>query len=83
MIKDYLKSRVKVAILLLSAVLIFASSYLLFDLPVVTVLYPTVLCLSLFIVIGVIDLLITISKHKQLEIREMPAPSGLLESACP
>ena len=79
MIKDYLKSRVKVAILLLSAVLIFASSYLLFDLPVVTVLYPTVLCLSLFVVIGVIDLLITISKHKQLEIREMPAPSGLLE----
>ena len=79
MIKDYLKSRLKVIILLLTAVLIFASSYLLFEMPAVTVLYPVILCIAFFLVIGVIDFLITLGKHKQLQMREMPAPSGILE----
>ena len=79
MIKDYLKSRLKVIILLMTAVLIFASSYLLFDMPVVTVLYPVVLCIAFLLLIGIIDFLITLGKHKQLQMREMPAPSGILE----
>lgn len=79
MIKDYLKSRLKVIILLMTAVLIFASSYLLFDLPVVTVLYPVILCIAFLLLIGIIDFFITLGKHKQLQMREMPAPSGILE----
>ncbi|MBR3461182.1 MAG: sensor histidine kinase [Clostridiales bacterium] len=79
MIKDYLKSRLKVIILLMTAVLIFASSYLLFDMPVVTVLYPVILCFAFLLLIGIIDFLITLGKHKQLQMREMPAPSGILE----
>ena len=79
MIKDYLKSRLKVIILLMTAVLIFASSYLLFDMPVVTVLYPVILCIAFLLLIGIIDFLITLGKHKQLQMREMPAPSGILE----
>ncbi len=79
MIKDYLKSRLKVIILLMTAVLIFASSYLLFDMPVVTVLYPVILCIAFLLLIGIIDFLITLGKHRQLQMREMPAPSGILE----
>ena len=79
MIKDYLKSRLKVIILLMTAVLIFASSYLLFDMPAVTVLYPVILCIAFLLLIGIIDFLITLGKHKQLQMREMPAPSGILE----
>ena len=79
MIKDYLKSRLKVIILLMTAVLIFASSYLLFDMPVVTVLYPVILFIAFLLLIGIIDFLITLGKHKQLQMREMPAPSGILE----
>ena len=79
MIKDYLKSRLKVIILLMTAVMIFASSYLLFDMPVVTVLYPVILCFAFLLLIGIIDFLITLGKHKQLQMREMPAPSGILE----
>ena len=79
MIKDYLKSRLKVIILLMTAVLIFASSYLLFDMPAVTVLYPVILCFAFLLLIGIIDFLTTLGKHKQLQMREMPAPSGILE----
>ena len=79
MIKEYLKSRLKVIILLMVVVSVFVSSYLLFDMPAVTVLYPVCLCFGIFLVIGTIDFLITLGKHKQLEIREFPAPSGILE----
>ena len=79
MIKEYLKSRLKVIILLMVVVSVFVSSYLLFDMPAVTVLYPVCLCFGIFLVIGTIDFLITLGKHKQLEIRELPAPSGILE----
>ena len=79
MIKEYLKSRWKVIILLMVVVSVFVSSYLLFDMPAVTVLYPVCLCFGIFLVIGTIDFLITLGKHKQLEIRELPAPSGILE----
>ena len=79
MIKEYLKSRLKVIILLLVVVSVFASSYLLFDMPAVTVLYPVCLCFGIFLVIGTIDFLITLGKHKQLEIRELPVPYGILE----
>ena len=79
MFKDYLKSRLGTIILLIVVEGIFASTYFLFDLPLVTVLYPLVLSLAVLLVIGVIDFLIALSKHRKLKRGDFPQPSGLLE----
>ena len=79
MFKDYLKSRLSTGILLFVVEGIFASTYFLFNLPAVTVLYPLILSLAVLIIIGVIDFLITVNKHKKLQQSDFPQPSGLLE----
>ena len=79
MFKDYIKSRLGTIILLIVAEGIFASTYFLFDLPPVTVLYPLILSLAVLLIIGVIDFLLTLNKHKQLQQNDLPQPSGLLE----
>ena len=79
MFKDYLKSRIGTVILLIVVEGIFASTYFLFELPLVTVLYPLILSLAVLIVIGVIDFLITLNKHKKIQQNDFPQPSGLLE----
>ena len=66
MLKDYLKSRLGVIILLIVVEGIFASSYFLFDMPAVTVLYPLVLGFAAIVIAGIIDFLITRNKHKKL-----------------
>ena len=79
MFKDYLKSRLGTVILLIVVEGIFASTYFLFELPLVTVLYPLILSLVVIIVVGVIDYLVTLNKHEKLQQSDLPAPSGLLE----
>jgi len=79
MFKDYLKSRIGTIILLIVVEGIFASTYFLFELPLVTVLYPLILSLAVLVVIGVIDFLITLNKHKKIQQSDFPQPSGLLE----
>ena len=79
MFKDYLKSRINVIILMIIVEGVFASSYFLFDMPAVTVLYPLILSTSALIVAGVIDFVFTFSKHRKLTQNEIPAssdPSG-------
>ena len=79
MLKDYLKSRLGVIILLIVVEGIFASSYFLFDMPAVTVLYPLVLGFAAIVIAGIIDFLITLNKHKKLAQRDFPEPSGVIE----
>ncbi len=79
MLKDYLRSRLKVIILLAVVEGIFASSYLLFDMPAVTVLYPLFLSIAVVLVAGVIDLILFANKHKKLLQMDIPSSSDLLE----
>lgn len=73
MFKDYLKSRINVIVLMVVVEGVFASSYFLFDMPAVTVLYPLILSTSVLIVAGVIDFIFAFNKHKKLTQNEIPA----------
>lgn len=79
MIKDYLKSRINVIILMIVVEGVFASSYFLFDMPAVTVLYPLILSTSALIVAGVIDFVFTFNKHRKLTQNEISASSDPIE----
>ena len=79
MFKDYLKSRINVIILMIVVEGVFTSSYFLFDMPAVTVLYPLILSTSALIVAGVIDFVFTFSKHRKLTQNEIPASSDPIE----
>ncbi len=79
MLKDYLRSRIKVLILVLTAEGIFVSSNLLFDMPAVTVLYPLVLSTAAVFAAGVIDFLIVLNKHKKLTRGEFYDAGDVLE----
>ena len=79
MFGEYLKSRVKILMLLLGVAAVFASVYFLFDLPVVTVLYPLILSSVLILTVGIIDFLLVLNKHRKIQRNDLPEPSGLLE----
>ena len=79
MFKDYLKSRMGVIILMIIVEGVFASSYFLFDMPAVTVLYPLILSASALIVAGVIDFVFTFNKHRKLTQNEISASSDPIE----
>ena len=76
---DYLKSRLKVLALLVVVEGIFVSSYFLFDLPAVTVLYPLVLSSVAILLAGVVDFLIVYNKHSRLQRNDLSQASGPLE----
>ena len=79
MFKDYLKSRINVIVLMIIVEGVFASSYFLFDMPAVTVLYPLILSTSALIVAGVIDFVFTFNKHRKLTQNEISASSDPIE----
>ena len=79
MFKDYLKSRINIIILMIVVEGVFASSYFLFDMPAVTVLYPLILSTSALIVAGVIDFVFTFNKHRKLTQNEISASSDPIE----
>ena len=79
MFKDYLKSRINVIVLMVVVEGVFASSYFLFDMPAVTVLYPLILSTSVLIVAGVIDFVFAFNKHKKLTQNEIPAALDPIE----
>ena len=79
MFKDYLKSRINVIVLMVVVEGVFASSYFLFDMPAVTVLYPLILSTSVLIVAGVIDFIFAYNKHKKLTQNEIPAAFDPIE----
>ena len=66
MLSEYLKSRYKIIFLMVGFICIFASSYLLFDMPLITVLYPFILCIVVLVIVGIIDFILMMKKHQRL-----------------
>ena len=79
MFKEYLKSRLKIFLLLMVVEGVFISTFFLFDMPSVTMLYPLFLSLVLILAVGIIDFLIVLNKHRKIQRNDYPAPSGPLE----
>lgn len=76
---SYLKSRAKVIAVCTVFIAVFASSYLLFDMPAISVLYPLILCVCIGLVVMVFDLVFFIRRHRKLNANEIPAPKDLIE----
>ena len=67
---DYLKSRMKIIILVAGLLLVFSSAYFLFDMPLITVLYPLILSAFILIVVGTVDYILVRKIHMQLSFQE-------------
>lgn len=67
---DYLKSRMKIIILVAGLLLVFSSAYFLFDMPLITVLYPLILSAFILIVVGTVDYILVRKRHMQLSFQE-------------
>ena len=75
----YVKARIKILILFVFMAGIFASSYLLFDMPLISVLYPLSMALAVGIIIMIIDFMFFRSRHEKLVSEEIPAPKDQIE----
>ena len=67
---DYLKSRMKIIILVAGLLLVFSSAYFLFDMPLITVLYPLILSAFILMVVGTVDYILVRKRHMQLSFQE-------------
>ena len=75
----YVKARIKILITYVFMAGIFASSYLLFDMPAISVLYPLSMALAVGIIIMIIDFIMFRSRHEKLVSEELPAPKDQIE----
>ena len=75
----YLKYRRSIIISVIVIAGFFASSYLLFDMPVIAVLYPLSLVFSAGAIAMVIDYILFRNRHKKMISEEIPAPGNLIE----
>lgn len=76
---SYLKYRAKIVAACLVVGGVFASSYLLFEMPVIAVLYPLVLSLIAGIIAMVIDFILFVRRHENVLSEELPEPANKLE----
>lgn len=85
---EYLKSKIKLLIMLFIFVLISAVVFYLYNQPIETVGYASLLCLAFLVLFGVCDFLIFFKKHKRLsELRfnisisadQIPEANNLIE----
>ena len=76
---SYLKYRAKLVAACLVVGGIFASSYLLFEMPVIAVLYPLILTLIAGIIAMVIDFILFVRRHENILSEELPEPANKLE----
>lgn len=77
--KSYLKYRVKLIVTCAAVMGIFASSYLLFDMPPIAVLYPLILTLVIGIIALALDFVFFIKRHERILSEELPAPKNQFE----
>lgn len=80
MLLEYLKYRSKTIILIIMIIAVFASSYILFGMPAVTVLYPMLLCCALAVIAAGIDFYRFRQKHRLLAMEIIPDAKGLIET---
>ena len=76
---SYLKYRAKTIISCILIAGIFASSYLLFDMPKIAVLYPLVLTLGIGLIAASVDLVFFVKRHNRILSEELPSPKNKLE----
>lgn len=76
---SYLKYRAKLIAACLVVGGVFASSYLLFEMPVIAVLYPLILTLIAGIIAMVIDFILFVRRHENILSEELPEPANKLE----
>ena len=76
---SYLKYRIKVIITCLVIAGIFSSSYLLFNMPKIAVLYPLILTAGVCLIALVFDYVFFVRRHESILSDELPAPKNRLE----
>lgn len=75
----YLKYRIKLFVTCVAVMGIFASSYLLFDMPPIAVLYPLILTVVIGLVATGFDFAFFVKRHERILSEELPAPKNQLE----
>lgn len=76
---SYLKYRAVMIVTCVLIVGIFASSYLLFDMPKIAVLYPLVLTLCIGLAAAAADFVFFVRRHNRILSEELPVPKDRLE----
>ena len=76
---SYLKHRAGVISVCAAFMLLYASSYLLFDMPAIAVLYPLVMCAVLGVIVVIFDFVFYYRKHKRLFAEDIPSPRNQIE----
>ena len=76
---SYLKYRAKLIVTCAVVIGIFASSYLLFDMPQIAVLYPLVLSLGIGLIAASVDFVFFVRRHNRILSEELPSPKNRLE----
>lgn len=79
MLRRYIKYREKMIAIYVLLIVLFGSSYLLFNMPLITVLYPMALSFLILIIAGTIDYHKMMTKHKDLQEEIYEDPSDLIE----
>ena len=76
---SYLKNRAKIIITCIVVEGIFSSSYLLFDMPPISVLYPLILTVAVGLIAMGFDFVFFIKRHNRILSEELPEPKNQLE----
>lgn len=79
LLTGYLKYRLTAIAACLAVILTFSSSYLLFDMPKISVLYPLILTVCAGLIAMAIDFVLFVKKHNQLIHGELPEPKDQIE----
>ena len=75
----YLRSRLGTIILCVCLFGVFAAADLLFEVETIVLWYPLILGAVLLLVVGALDYVMFLKKHKELSYGELPTPKSLIE----
>lgn len=75
----YLRSRLGTIILCVCLFGVFAAADLLFEVETIVLWYPLILGAVLLLVVGAMDYVMFLKKHKELSYGELPTPKSLIE----
>ena len=75
----YLRSRLGTIILCVCLFGVFAAADLLFEVETIVLWYPLILGAVLLLVVGAVDCVMFLKKHKELSYGELPTPKSLIE----
>lgn len=76
---SYLRSRLGTIILCVCLFGVFVAADLLFEVETIVLWYPLILGAVLLLVVGAVDYVMFLKKHKELSYGELPTPKSLIE----